>query len=48
MLGQLLALKRDGYTGVVSMENHYKPEGGTSEDGVRRSFAGLEKILAKL
>ncbi len=45
MLGQLRALKEDGYTGVVSMENHYKPEGGTPEDGVRASFAGLQRIL---
>lgn len=48
MLGQLRALKEDGYVGVVSMENHYKPEGGTPEDGVRHSFAGLERLMAKL
>jgi len=48
MLGQLKALKSDGYDGVVSIENHWKPEGGTPEDGVRRSFAGLQKLLAQI
>jgi sugar phosphate isomerase/epimerase len=48
MLGQLKALKEDGYTGVVSMENHYKPEGGTAEDGVRASYAGLQRLMAQL
>jgi sugar phosphate isomerase/epimerase len=48
MVGQLRALKDDGYDGVVSMENHWMPEGGTPEDGVRRSFAGLKRLLAEL
>ena len=45
MLGQLRALKKD-YRGVVSIENHYTPSGGTPEDGVRRSFAGLQRLMA--
>lgn len=48
MLGQLKALKSDGYDGVVSIENHWKPERGTPEDGVRRSFEGLQKLLAQI
>jgi sugar phosphate isomerase/epimerase len=48
MLGQLKALKDDGYGGVVSLENHWTPSGGTPEDGVRRSFAGLQNLLAQL
>ena len=48
MLGQLQALKDDGYRGIVSMENHYTPAGGTPEDGVRQSFAGLRRLLAEM
>jgi sugar phosphate isomerase/epimerase len=48
MLGQLQALKDDGYRGVVSMENHYTPAGGTPEEGVRRSFAGLQRLVAEV
>jgi sugar phosphate isomerase/epimerase len=48
MLGQLKALKADGYEGVVSIENHWTPEGGTPEDGVRRSFEGLKRLLAEI
>jgi sugar phosphate isomerase/epimerase len=46
MVGQLQALKDDGYRGVVSMENHYTPSGGTPEEGMRQSFAGLQRLLA--
>jgi len=48
MLGQVKALRDDGYNGVVSIENHWTPPGGTKEDGVRGSFAGLQKLLAQL
>jgi sugar phosphate isomerase/epimerase len=47
MPGQLRALVGD-YQGVVSMENHYTPPGGTPEMGVRASFAGLQRILVDL
>jgi sugar phosphate isomerase/epimerase len=48
MLGQLQALKEDGYQGVVSLENHYTPAGGTPEEGVRQSFAGLQRMVAEV
>ncbi len=48
LLGQLRALKADGYTGVMVVENHYVPEGGTKEDGVRASFAGLRRIIEQV
>ena len=48
MPGQLRALRDDGYQGVVSMENHYTPPGGTQEDGVRQSFAGLRRLMTEL
>lgn len=47
MLGQLKALKRD-YHGVVSLENHWKPNDGNPEDGVRRSFAALTDLIAQI
>ena len=42
------ALKKDGYQGFLSLETHYKPEGGTKEDGTRASWKGLQKILTNL
>lgn len=39
--GQLRALLEDGYQGVVSLETHWRPEGGSAEDASRHSFAGL-------
>jgi sugar phosphate isomerase/epimerase len=48
ILGQLQALRDDGYSGVVSMENHFAPDGGTPEDGVRQSFAGLQSLMARI
>jgi sugar phosphate isomerase/epimerase len=47
LLGQLRALKDDGYAGVVSMENHFWPE-GDMEAGVRRSFAGAQDLLMEV
>jgi sugar phosphate isomerase/epimerase len=46
LLGQLRALKADGYEGVATMENHYVPPGGSKEEGVRESFAGLQRLMA--
>jgi sugar phosphate isomerase/epimerase len=44
-LGEIAAaLKRDNYQGVVSLESVYRPDGGTFEDGFRKSlplFKGL-------
>ena len=48
LLGQLRALKADDYAGVVSMENHFTPAGGSPEDGVRESFAGLQRLMAEV
>lgn len=52
-VGQFAALKRDGYTGYVSLETHYIPEKGngeggrgTPEDGSRPCLAALQKFLA--
>lgn len=39
------ALKADGYGGALSLEPHYKPEGGTAEDGSRACLEGLLRIL---
>lgn len=46
--GQLLALKEDNFQGVISLETHYIPEGGSTEDGTKESFAGLSSILQSL
>ena len=43
--GQLRAFETDGYRGVITIENYYLPTGGTKEDGVRESFAGLQRLL---
>jgi sugar phosphate isomerase/epimerase len=48
MLGQLQALKDDGYNDVISLENHYTPAGGSPEDGVRESLENLLKLLTKV
>lgn len=39
------ALHRDNYTGVVSFESVYRPEGGTFEDGFRSSFPGFRELF---
>lgn len=38
---QFRALAQDGYHGVLVLETHWKPEGGTPEQASRESFAGL-------
>lgn len=43
--GQFDALKRDGYTGWISLETHYVPRGGTPEDGSRLCLAALRKFI---
>ncbi|MCX7840958.1 MAG: sugar phosphate isomerase/epimerase [Anaerolineae bacterium] len=48
LLGQLRALKADGYTGVITLENHYIPPGGTKEEGLVRSFVGLRRLLKQV
>ena len=46
-VGQFRALKADGYNGVVSLETHYVPEGGTAEEGTRATFKGLKSVIEK-
>lgn len=45
--GHLSALKADGYKGYLSMETHYKPFGGTAEQGTRMALQGLVKLLSE-
>lgn len=45
--GQLAALKADGYEGYLSIETHYRPFGGTPEQGSRLSLQGLKKLLSE-
>lgn len=52
-VGQFAALKRDRYTGWISLETHYRPETGsgpdgkgTPEDGSRPCLAALRTLLA--
>lgn len=43
--GQFAALRHDGYDGFISLETHYVPQGGTSEDGSRPSLAALKRLI---
>ena len=45
--GHLAALKASGYQGYLSIETHYKPFGGTAEQGTRMSLQGLLKLLSE-
>lgn len=45
--GHFAALKADGYKGYLSMETHYKPFGGTAEQGTRMALQGLLKLLSE-
>jgi len=45
-VGQFRALKRDGYTGPLSLETHWGG-GGTPEESTRRSMAGLKALLQR-
>jgi L-ribulose-5-phosphate 3-epimerase len=45
-VGQFRALKRDGYTGPLSLETHWRG-GGTPEESTRRSMAGLKGLLQR-
>ena len=54
-VGQFAALKRDRYTGWISLETHYRPKmgtgpdgSGTPEDGSRPCLAALRTLLATL
>ena len=43
--GQIRALLEDEYNGVVSLETHWRPDGGSAESASRTSFAGLLELV---
>ena len=45
-VGQLRALRRDGYTGSLSLETHWRGA-GTPEASTRESMAGLKDLLQR-
>jgi sugar phosphate isomerase/epimerase len=47
-VGQLKALKADGYEGYLSLETHYSPEGGTREEGSRQCLVRLKDLLQEI
>jgi L-ribulose-5-phosphate 3-epimerase len=46
--GQLRALVRDGYHGVVSLETHYRRPDGNSMESTRESLEGLLKVIKEI
>jgi L-ribulose-5-phosphate 3-epimerase len=47
-LGLLRALKRDGYTGTLTLETHYQRPDKNKELATRESMAGLLKVLERV
>jgi len=45
-VGQFRALKKDGYTGPLSLETHWHGA-ATPEESTRQSMAGMKKLLQK-
>ena len=43
--GQIDALRRDGYAGVVSVETHWRKEGASRLESTRETLAGLRAFL---
>jgi sugar phosphate isomerase/epimerase len=43
--GQIAALMEDGYTGLMSLETHYKAPGGDPEESSRQCLEGLLRLL---
>jgi sugar phosphate isomerase/epimerase len=43
--GQFNALRRRSYTGYISLETHYIPQGGTPEEGSRACLAALRRFI---
>jgi sugar phosphate isomerase/epimerase len=43
--GQFKALADDGYSGVLSLESHYKSSDGSTEQGSRMCFEGIRRLL---
>jgi len=46
--GQLRALIRDGYAGVVCVETHWRPAGADGIECTRRTLDGLRRLLTQL
>jgi sugar phosphate isomerase/epimerase len=46
--GQIRALLEDGYPGVLALETHWRPAGGSAEDASRHSFAGLLALVREM
>ena len=44
--GQFRALRKDGFTGALSLETHWRGA-GTAEESTRRSMAGMKELLRK-
>ncbi len=40
------AMRADGYTGAISLESVYRPDGGTFEDGFRASIGRFKEVFA--
>jgi sugar phosphate isomerase/epimerase len=46
--GQFRALRRDGYSGTISLETHYRRADGNKVESSRESLEGLFKVLQKV
>jgi L-ribulose-5-phosphate 3-epimerase len=46
-VGQFRAMVKDGYTGTVSLETHWKGAGLTPEQSSQQSMAGMKELLQK-
>ena len=46
--GQFRALVEDGYTGVVSLETHYRAAGADAETSSRECLASMQRILREI
>jgi sugar phosphate isomerase/epimerase len=43
--GQIQGLLEDGYEGLLSLETHYKPASGDTEEGSRECLAGMIRLM---
>jgi len=48
VISQLRALLADGYTGLFTIETHYRPEGGSRMTGTRMSLDALRAMLREV
>lgn len=44
-VGQFHELRKEGYSGYISLETHYIPEGGTPEEGSRACLSALRRFI---